>query len=315
LNVRLAPVTFEIARAMSAFLKTLKLAAGPARTQLNPSRTALFSTRHMSTAAAAGTIVKPTISLSARMSRKATQRILENIDLLVCDMAGTTVQEGGLVYKTLQLSMKEYGLVVSDEDMEPWHGAKKESVIEHFARKHGTPEHQLEEKIVKISEAFVKAIDDAYFDEASTIGPIDVSLIGYFKQLQQSGIKVALNTGYPQNIQQGLVKRLGFDKIVDGYISAYDVPEGRPYPFMIHRLMERLQIENVRRVAKAGDSVRDIEEGRNAGCGLVIGVLSGADNEAALMNAGADVIVPNVTDLPIPRNRRADGKMRLPDLS
>jgi len=313
--VRFALFTFEVARAMSACQKTLKLVAGQARTLLNPSRTALLNARHMSNAAAAGAVVRPTIALSARMSKKVTRGILENIDLLVCDMAGTTVQEGGLVYKTLQLSMKEYGLVVSDEEMEPWHGAKKESVIEHFARKHGTPENQLEEKIAKISDAFVKAIDEAYFDEASVIGPIDVGLIGYFKQLQQSGIKIALNTGYPQNIQQGLVKRLGFDKIVDGYISAYDVPEGRPYPFMIHRLMERLQIENVRRVAKAGDSVRDIEEGRNAGCGLVIGVLSGADNEAALMNAGADVIVPNLTDLPIPRNLRAEGKMRLPDLS
>merc|ERR1711981_1069923 len=101
-------------------------------------------------------------------------------------------------------------------------------------------------------------------------------------------------------IQKGLVEKLGFDKVVDGYISSYDVAEGRPYPYMIHRLMERLKIENVRRVCKVGDSVRDIEEGRNAGCGLVVGVLSGADGYESLMAAGADIVVDCVTDLPVP---------------
>merc|ERR1719482_2515106 len=94
---------------------------------------------------------------------------------------------------------------------------------------------------------------------------------------------------------------MGFDEVVDGWISSYDVKEGRPYPYMIHTLMERLGIQNVRRVCKVGDSVRDIEEGRNAGCGLVVGVLSGADSAQDLMSAGADIVCNVVTDLPVPR--------------
>jgi phosphonatase-like hydrolase len=249
------------------------------------------------------------------MTAKVTRGILENIDLMVCDMAGTTVQEGGLVYKTLQLSMKEYGLDVSDEAIEPWHGAKKEAVIEHFARQDGTPEDELEKRINLIGDAFVRSIEESYFSEATTIEHIDASLFSYFKELKKAGVKIALDTGYPQNIQEGLVKRLGFDKVVDGWISSYDVKEGRPYPYMIHRLMERLRIESVKRVCKVGDSVRDIEEGRNAGCGLVVGVLSGADTAEALFAAGADVVTEKVTDLPIPRLPARVAKMRLPDLS
>mmetsp|Transcript_268 Transcript_268/g.526 ORF Transcript_268/g.526 Transcript_268/m.526 type:complete len:281 (+) Transcript_268:47-889(+) len=253
--------------------------------------------------------------LSSRMSQKVTRNILEGIDLMVCDMAGTTVQEGGLVYRTLHQSMVDGGLEVSSAEMEPWHGAKKEAVIEHFARQAGIPESQLEEKINGISDAFIAAIDTAYFDDAATISHIDIGLFGYFKELRSSGIKIALDTGYPPNIQQGLVERLGFDAVVDGYISSYDVAEGRPYPYMIHRLMERLRIENVKRVCKVGDSVRDIEEGRNAGCGLVVGVLSGADDAESLLAAGADVIAGCVTDLPVPRARAREAKLRLPDLS
>lgn len=247
--------------------------------------------------------------------QRATRHILENIDLMVCDMAGTTVQEGGLVYQTLRRSMTHHGLQVTEEDMEPWHGAKKEAVVEHFARRAGTPEAELDELITTISDYFINAIDEAYFDEASTIGPIDIGLFGYFQQLRQAGIKIALDTGYPANIQRGLVQRLGLDKVVDAYISSYEVPEGRPYPYMVHRLMEQLRIESVKRVAKVGDSVRDIEEGRNAGCGLVVGVLSGADSADALFAAGADVVAEFVTDLPLPRARARAAGLRLPDLS
>lgn len=244
-----------------------------------------------------------------------TRDLLDNIDLMVCDMAGTTVQEGGLVYKTLQNCMRQGGLEFSDEAFHPWHGAKKEAVIEHFARQAGMSDAELEVKIIKISDDFIAAIDEAYFDDESTISHIDVGLMSYFRTLQKVGIKIGLDTGYPQNIQEGLVKRLGFDKVVDGYISSYDVREGRPYPYMIHRLMERLGIESVHRVAKVGDSVRDIEEGRNAGCGLVVGVLSGADSQEALFAAGADVVVNCVVDLPVPQNRWAASRVRLPDLS
>eukprot|EP00928_Gymnodinium_smaydae_P065320 TRINITY_DN48485_c0_g1_i1.p1 TRINITY_DN48485_c0_g1~~TRINITY_DN48485_c0_g1_i1.p1 ORF type:complete len:300 (-),score=59.42 TRINITY_DN48485_c0_g1_i1:318-1217(-) len=262
-------------------------------------------------AASAGT----SIQMSPRMIRKCTRNVLENIDLIVYDMAGTTVQEGGIVYKTLQQVMQNAGLEVPDEAMHPWHGAKKEAVIAHFARQNGTPDSELEDLVVKLGDAFIAAIDEAYFNEASPINHIDVGLLGYFRQLQSVGIKIGLDTGYPENIQQGLVKKLGFDKVVDAYISSYQVREGRPYPYMVHRLMEQLKIEDVRRVAKVGDSARDIEEGRNAGCGLVVGVLSGADDAATLLAAGADVVCNYATDLPVPRPRVTFGGVRLPDLS
>lgn len=255
------------------------------------------------------------MQFSPRMVRKATRGVLENIDLIVYDMAGTVVQEGGIVYKTLQLSMREFGLDVSDEAIHPWHGAKKEAVVEHFARLQNKPEAEVQTLIVDISNAFIESISDAYFNDATPISHIDIGLMGYFKQLKDANIKIGLDTGYPQNIQEGLVKKMGFDKVVDGWISSYDVAEGRPYPYMVHRLMERLLIEDVRRVAKVGDSCRDMEEGKNAGCGLVVGVLSGADSADDLLAAGADIIANCVTDLPVPQKRIKSEGFRLPDLS
>ena len=77
------------------------------------------------------------------------------------------------------------------------------------------------------------------------------------------------------------------------------VRSGRPSPYMVHRLMEIVGVEDVRVVAKAGDTERDIGEGLNAGCGQVFGVLSGADSFEALSNAGAHHVIDNVTSLVI----------------
>jgi phosphoglycolate phosphatase-like HAD superfamily hydrolase len=93
------------------------------------------------------------------------------------------------------------------------------------------------------------------------------------------------------------MNKLGLTGAVDSHVSAYQVAQGRPYPYMIFKNMEIANVMNVTRVAKAGDSARDIEEGRNAGCGLVIGVLSGADTAEQLLAAGADVVINNVTEL------------------
>ena len=68
-----------------------------------------------------------------------TSNILQGYEMMVCDMAGTTVEEGGAVYETLRQVMNDDGVEVSVEAMHPWHGAKKEAVIAHFAEAQGTP--------------------------------------------------------------------------------------------------------------------------------------------------------------------------------
>lgn len=220
--------------------------------------------------------------------------------LLVCDMAGTTVDEGGLVYIVLRESMNAAGLEVSEADMHPWHGAAKEEVVAHFAAKQRGADFApsaLAELTTVINKRFEKSLEEAYLAPGSGLSLIDPSLPDYFASLRARGCKVGLNTGYPRRLQQAIVDRLKLNEIVDGYISAQDVPRGRPSPYMVHALMAKLGVEDVSKVAKAGDTERDIGEALNAGCRQAIGVLSGADSEAALRASGATVIVQNITKL------------------
>lgn len=95
---------------------------------------------------------------------------------------------------------------------------------------------------------------------------------------------------------------------------------GRPYPYMMFRNIEAPGVTDARRAAKAGDTVSDIREGKNAGC-ISIGVIEGSsemamaqdefealgtDEQAAARErvgsvfraAGADAIIDTFAELP-----------------
>ena len=72
---------------------------------------------------------------------------------------------------------------------------------------------------------------------------------------------------------------------------------GRPDPRMIHDAMQRLSITDARQVVKIGDTVVDIQEGRNAGV-WTLAVLTGSQTETQLVAAEPDYILPSIRELP-----------------
>ncbi len=102
--------------------------------------------------------------------------------------------------------------------------------------------------------------------------------------LRAKGLKVAASTGYFHEaaaVVRAAAKRQGFEP--DFNICADDVPAGRPAPWMIFRCMEALGVYPPAAVVKVGDTVIDIEDGRNAGCWSV-GVID-SSNEMGLSEA------------------------------
>jgi phosphonatase-like hydrolase len=119
-----------------------------------------------------------------------------------------------------------------------------------------------------------------------------------FKFLRDNGVRVALDTGFDREITNIILGRLGWDEtVLDGSITSDEVKQGRPQPDMIQALMAEFRIPNASRVMKIGDTLSDMGEGRNAGCGLVIGVLSGTDTEEVLEDANPDLILGSVAEM------------------
>ena len=196
-----------------------------------------------------------------------------NITFLVCDMAGTVINENGIIYNSLEKVLKNMGCVITQEMKETWYGQEKKKVLVDtlYEMDNQFPEvKNLKYLLAKAEHELENELNKNFFENGE-LEIIDPSNFDFFSNLRIQGC-------------------------VDDYISSDMCRIGRPYPYMIHNLMERNSIYDVRNVAKAGDTINDMWEGRNAGVGLRIGVLSGAETRANLF-PHADVIVNKITDL------------------
>lgn len=215
-----------------------------------------------------------------------------HVKLIVCDMAGTTVNEGGIVYKTLVNTIKRFGIEIGDNEIKYWYGVNKTEVLKYFLNRAGEDDTKLPDMLAD----FKTNLKKNYFEDKS-IALIDPKLPELFNRLRERGIKIALNSGFSVDIQEALIDNLCMSNFIDGYISSESVPHGRPEPFMIRELMKRFDIKDPNEVIKIGDSVNDILEGKNAECFKSIGVLSGAERKQNLLDAGAHMILNSVMDL------------------
>ena len=217
--------------------------------------------------------------------------------MVVFDMAGTTVDEDNVVYKTLREAFVKKGYEVSLE-LVLQHGAGKEkynAVLDILKIVNGTDDLSCDIANV-IFQIFQDSLNAVYDD-------MDVKSFAYttdvFQYLKTKNVKVVLNTGYNRQTANQLLKKLNWQsgEHFDLLVTADDVQNNRPYPDMILLAMKKLNITDPSTVIKVGDSAIDIEEGRTANCGLTIGVTTGAQNEDQLKAANPDYIFDSLKQL------------------
>jgi phosphoglycolate phosphatase-like HAD superfamily hydrolase len=66
---------------------------------------------------------------------------------------------------------------------------------------------------------------------------------------------------------------------------------------MIELAMQKFEIADPGVVVKIGDSIIDIQEGQQAGCGLSIGITTGAHNVAQLKSANPDYVIDDLLEI------------------
>lgn len=221
-----------------------------------------------------------------------------NIHLVVFDIAGTTVSDKGDVAVAFIDAFRKHGNDVAVEEVNKVMGFRKKDAIKILLEQFYPDQENLGELIEKIHDAFTQNMVSFYENDP------DLQPLPYteetFDILQRGGVKVALNTGFTKAITDTIINRLRWDKnkMINHVISSDEVQQGRPHPFMIRSIMEALGIEEVRRVAKVGDTQVDVQEGRNAGCGLVVSVTTGAYTREQLESFDPDFIIDSLKELP-----------------
>lgn len=216
------------------------------------------------------------------------------IRLAVFDMAGTTVNENNLVYKTVRKAINEKGYDFSlEEVLAEGAGKEKLQAIKTVLALKNIHDDQLANEIFK---RFMVLLEEGYSTEIVTEQENATKL---FHVLRQKGIVVVMNTGYDRNTAEKLIKKIGWQQGVDfdGLITASDVKANRPNPDMILLAMQQHRITAASEVLKVGDSIIDIEEGKNAGCRFSIGITTGAHTRTQLQSANPDYILNNLEEL------------------
>ena len=84
--------------------------------------------------------------------------------------------------------------------------------------------------------------------------------------LKSDGVKVGSTTGYVAEMMKNILPLTYASGLIpDVIVNSSEVSEGRPFPWMIYRNCELLNVYPLNQMVKIGDTVADIEEGINAG--------------------------------------------------
>ncbi|MFI6045670.1 phosphonatase-like hydrolase [Nocardia sp. NPDC051321] len=214
------------------------------------------------------------------------------IQLAVLDMAGTTVADGGLVLRAFDAAATAAGIEAEGPERE----RARKYVLDTMGQSKIAVFRALlsdEDRAQEANLAFEKAYE-ALIDEVD-ITPIPGAGEAITK-LRDSGVKVALTTGFSRGTQDRLLHALDWTDIADLTLAPSDAGRGRPYPDMVLTALLRLHADAVNRVAVLGDTTSDIATGLAAGARIVAGTLTGAHDDAQLRAAGATHVVPSVVE-------------------
>jgi phosphonatase-like hydrolase len=212
---------------------------------------------------------------------------------LAClDMAGTTVRDDGAVEVAFAAALAAVGVAPGSGEDERAQAVVRETMgwskadvfaalLEPAAAQRAT------EEFAACYEAFVASGDVTEIPGA----------LGVLRGLRDRGVKVCLTTGFAPSTRDALLGVLGWRAEIDLALSPADVGRGRPAPDMVLAAMARLGVADPLAVVVVGDTVSDLEAGSAAGARAVVGVLSGAHDEAMLEVAPHTAIIADVNAL------------------
>ena len=220
-----------------------------------------------------------------------------NIELVVFDMAGTTISDNGEIAAAFQTALKYFGYDVPKEAINTVMGYKKTKAIKMMLNLYGPSASNTEDLIEEIHTVFLNEMIAHYS------GLNEIEILPYAEEiflfLKSKGIKVALDTGFTKQIAEVIIEKLGWLKnhTIDCMVCSDDVPKGRPYPFMIEKIMQQVCVTDSQKVIKVGDTEVDVNEGFNANCLYSIGITTGAFTRQELSIYNPSFIIDHLSEL------------------
>lgn len=206
------------------------------------------------------------------------------------DLIGTTVKEADpdVFTNSFEKAFAEHNVTISISDYRKHRGKDKKEIIQSVLIS-----QQLSPSLTEgIYASFKKNILHDLNKFQANDGANDI-----FTFLKERNIKTGIGTGLEREIFESICKHLNWDHSLFDYIGiANEIGRSRPYPDMIIDMMNKLAISDARTFLKVGDTVADIEEGKNAKVMTAV-ILSGTQCKEDLLKAGPDYVLNSLLDI------------------
>lgn len=309
-------------------MMSCRIGQGAIRRALNPAlRATSTSLTHRFSSALSTASDEAVYQPDARHIHKSSKVYQGKVKAVVLDWAGTVLDCG--VYSPAVVFIevfKEFGVPISmEEAREPMGRHKKvhirlitkmPSVRKRWKEAHGSypTEKDVEAMFARFVPLQIGCLDK-YTDMIT--GAVDT-----VNELQTNrGLKIGSTTGFTTPMVDVLAKaasKNGYNP--DAIVCADEVPQARPYPFMVWENLLRLDVSPIASCVKVDDTCDGVMEGISAGCwsvglaktGNYVGLneqeIKGLEPEeysylmdrsyAKLSESGAHYVIDDITSLP-----------------
>jgi phosphonoacetaldehyde hydrolase len=249
---------------------------------------------------------------------------LKNIKAVIFDWAGTIIDYGCLAPTQVFIEVfQKMDIIISMEEARTPMGLAKKDHVRALIRLDTVQKQWLAEYGRIPSEADVESIYSKLEPALAAIvkdfcDPIP-GAVRLIDSLKNQGIKVGTTTGYVAEMMNNILPFASAHGLLpDSVVNSSEVSSGRPSPWMIFRNCENMNVFPLSQMVKIGDTIADIQEGKNAGMwtigltksgnelGLSLAAVNAADPTwlsdkivhagRKLMNAGADFVAEGVWD-------------------
>jgi phosphonoacetaldehyde hydrolase len=211
------------------------------------------------------------------------------IKAVLFDFIGTTVMEKDplTINKCFSQAFNDHEVPVTDRFIIINRGKDKKEVIMTALKQTGSS-IALVDPILNSFKSYLEDKLDNFFENTGA-----KEIIAWLKDRK---ISIGIGTGLPRDIFERIFNHLPFDTISFDYIGIADeIGKGRPHPDMILDMLVKCQVRN-NEMLKVGDTISDIQEGRNANVFTAV-ILSGTQDKKDLINEQPDHILHSLIEL------------------
>lgn len=233
---------------------------------------------------------------------------MSHIQLVVFDMAGTTVTDQNEVESCFIQAADNTSLPYSRDDIMAMMGWSKKRVFEVLwaKAKPGSPVADIDTLVERSYQEFKMILENHYRHAAVTPTAYCLTV---FNELRSRDIKIALTTGFYREVSNIILARLGWDQGLDKHylgdknsliqlsVASDEVAQGRPAPDMILKCMETLHVHDPKNVINIGDTPSDLEAGKRAGCLYSLGICNGTHTREQLAALPNDGLIKDLSEL------------------